>query len=139
MSKREVLIQTLVSDYKNQIRKIRACFLPMLKEYIPLNEYAALNELHCHGDLMISEIADHLQVTNSHISVTSDKLINRGLVIRKNSAEDRRIVYLSITPKGEELAVNMDKVLHEFYEEKLSKMTIGEIETFISLIHKINL
>ncbi|MGG1572441.1 MarR family winged helix-turn-helix transcriptional regulator [Fictibacillus sp. NRS-1165] len=137
MKNREALVQDLVTTYRNQNRKARACFHPLLKDFIPLNEYAALKVLRCHGDQMVSEIADRLQVTNSHISVTSDKLINRGLVTRKHSEQDRRIVYLSITPKGEQLGDEMDQVLHDFYQETFSEFTVEEIEIFIKLLNKI--
>ncbi|WP_155891140.1 transcriptional regulator, SarA/Rot family [Ectobacillus panaciterrae] len=41
------------------------------------------------------------------MTAVSDKLIERGLVIRQRSAEDRRFIYLSITDKGKELAEKM--------------------------------
>lgn len=137
MKNREVLLQDLVKCYRNQTRKVRSCFHPLLKDYIPFNEFTALKVLNKYGDQMVSEIADRLEVTNSHISVTSDKLINRDLVTRKYSEGDRRIVYLSITPKGRQLAEEMEKVLGEFFGEKFSEMTIEEIEMFIALLNKI--
>ncbi|WP_062238810.1 MarR family winged helix-turn-helix transcriptional regulator [Fictibacillus sp. FJAT-27399] len=139
MKNRETLVKDLVTNYRNQTKKIRACFHPLLKDFIPLNEYAALKVLRCQGNQMVSEIADQLQVTNSHISVTSDKLINRGLVTRKHSEQDRRIVYLSITSKGEELADKMDDVLQDFYEETFSELSEEEIEMFIKLLNKIKM
>ncbi|MDM5197377.1 MarR family transcriptional regulator [Fictibacillus enclensis] len=139
MKTREKLVQDLVISYRNRTKKIRSCFHPLLKDYIPYNEYAVLKVLNCFGDQMVSEIADHLHVTNSHISVTSDKLINRGLVKRTHSSEDRRIVYLSITSEGKQMAEKMEEVLQGFYEKAFEELTEEEMETFISLLNKIKL
>lgn len=38
----------------------------------------------------------------------SDKLLNKGLIDRKRSESDRRIVYLALNKKGNELLANID-------------------------------
>jgi len=51
----------------------------------------------------MSGIAGFLGVTNAAISRAVDRLVNRGLLARNVSREDRRAVDLALTPKGSDL------------------------------------
>lgn len=51
----------------------------------------------------LSGIAGFLGVTNAAVSRAVDRLVNRGLVARNVSREDRRAVDLALTPQGRDL------------------------------------
>ena len=48
-------------------------------------------------------MANELNVSNSHITAVTEKLINKGFVTRSRSTSDRRVVYLEITEQGKDL------------------------------------
>jgi len=53
--------------------------------------------------LKVSDVADFLGVTNAAASRAIDRLVQRDLIDRSVSVEDRRAVELSVTPNGREL------------------------------------
>jgi DNA-binding MarR family transcriptional regulator len=48
----------------------------------------------------VRQLAAHMGVTASTMSITVDRLVQRGYVIRAVGAEDRRRVELRLTPAG---------------------------------------
>lgn len=59
-----------------------------------------------HGD-----IAYHLDVTPAVVTGLVDRLVRRELVERKGSKEDRRVVFVKVTPAGAEMLRDVDGLL----------------------------
>ena len=55
------------------------------------------------GPLPVNTIGPKVNLTPGSISVAVDRLLDRGLVSRVESPEDRRVRVVSLTPKGKEL------------------------------------
>lgn len=54
----------------------------------------------------VSATADYLGVTMAAVSSLVDRLIRNGLLNRDRSESDRRVVYISLTPRGKEVIQN---------------------------------
>jgi DNA-binding MarR family transcriptional regulator len=66
-----------------------------------------------------------------------DQMVERGLVMRGRSETDRRVVTLSLTPRGRSLVEALaPKVMH-FWNELLSGFTHAEVDTLISLLTRL--
>ena len=48
----------------------------------------------------MSSVARSLRITMGTLTVAVNNLVKKGYVIRTRSEEDRRVVYASLTPKG---------------------------------------
>lgn len=59
-----------------------------------------------HGD-----IAYHLDVTPAVVTGLVDRLVRRHLVRRENGKEDRRVVFVKVTPAGAEMLRDVDGLL----------------------------
>src|SRR5215216_4836929 len=70
-------------------------------------EFAVLEVLYHKGALPLGEIRDRILVTGASTTYVVKKLEERGLMRRRTSAEDQRIVFGELTAKGRAL---MDKV-----------------------------
>ncbi len=138
MNTRDELIQNVVSTMRNQTKKMQLSVIPTLKSYIPLNEFLALHLLYKEGNHIVSEIAEHMHISNSSMTCISDRLMEREFVTRVRSQKDRRVVYLSITDKGKAFAEEMEKVLTKEYGEKLGHFTDEELQTFLRLLNKMD-
>jgi DNA-binding MarR family transcriptional regulator len=49
-----------------------------------------------YGDMKVSDIAKRLDLSNSTVSGLVDRLVEKGVVDRKRSEEDRRVVMISL-------------------------------------------
>ena len=66
---------------------------------------------------MVSRVANELNVSNSHITAVTEKLINKGFVTRSRSTSDRRVVYLEITEQGKDLVAKMEGAKNNIYKK----------------------
>jgi MarR family 2-MHQ and catechol resistance regulon transcriptional repressor len=74
---------------------------------LSLTEFAVLEVLYHKGALPLGAIRDRILVTGASTTYVVTKLEERGLMRRRTSAEDQRVVFGELTPKGRAL---MDKV-----------------------------
>jgi MarR family 2-MHQ and catechol resistance regulon transcriptional repressor len=66
-------------------------------------DFRILEALLNKGPLPVNTIGPKVYLTPGSISVAIDRLLDRGLVSRVESPEDRRVRIVSLTPKGKEL------------------------------------
>ena len=84
----------------------------------------------------LSELARKLKVTKPTVTNHIDKLEKLGYVKRVQSEEDKRIQFLQLTEKGENISFLHDS-FHEVFTEKLSiKLARKEQEQLIMLLQK---
>jgi DNA-binding MarR family transcriptional regulator len=80
---------------------------------------------------MVSDVAEIMGVTNAAASRSTDRLVQRGLIDRRVSSEDRRAVELTLTEEGEALLERVRDVsdkhlfaaLGDYDDEKLEELS----------------
>jgi DNA-binding MarR family transcriptional regulator len=77
--------------------------------------------------MKITDLSKRLCLSNSTVSGLIDKLEAQEMVIRERSKEDKRVVYVSIAPKYEELFKNFHKEVEKNIEKTLSRGTAEEL------------
>jgi MarR family 2-MHQ and catechol resistance regulon transcriptional repressor len=71
-----------------------------------LSDFAVLEVLLHKGPLPVNTIGPIVGLTPGSISIAVDRLVAKGLVSRVESAEDRRIRTVALTPRGKDLIVS---------------------------------
>jgi DNA-binding MarR family transcriptional regulator len=74
--------------------------LAAVDEQVSVPGMRVLVMVRAHGSLNMSAVADGLGVNASTASRTCDRLVNAGLLDRRNDASDRRHVSLTLTARG---------------------------------------
>jgi DNA-binding MarR family transcriptional regulator len=105
--------------------------------YIPWNEFIVLRILNRTNKEMVSRVANELNVSNSHITAVTEKLINKGFVTRSRSTSDRRVVYLEITEQGKDLVAKMEGEKKKYLQERFSALSEDEMDIMISISKKL--
>ncbi|PFV77371.1 MarR family transcriptional regulator [Bacillus thuringiensis] len=105
--------------------------------YIPWNEFIVLRILNRTNKEMVSRVANELNVSNSHITAVTEKLINKGFVTRSRSTSDRRVVYLEITEQGKDLVAKMEGAKKQYLQERFSMLSEEEMNIMISISKKL--
>jgi len=88
---------------------------------LSMTEFAVLEVLYHKGALPLGEIRDRILVTGASTTYVVNKLEERGLMRRRTSAEDQRIVFGELTAKGRTL---LDEVFPA-HVERLRHVTAG--------------
>lgn len=95
---------------------------PHLTEHgLGTTEFAVLEVLYHKGALPPGEIRDRILVTGASTTYVVTKLEERGLIRRTPCAEDQRVVFGELRPKGRRL---MDEVFPG-HVDRLRQVTAG--------------
>src|ERR1700728_3360491 len=130
------------------IQETSHVWLVMLKAMRALTRYAAagmegtglgnsdfrvLEVLLHKGPLPVNTIGPLVDLTPGSISIAVDRLVAKGLVSRSESAEDRRVRIVALTPGGHDLIVSafrkhsgqMKKVFSDLSAEELRSLEVA--------------
>ena len=102
-------------------------------------EFGILEVLHHKGPLLLGEIQRKILVTSGGITYLVDRLVEKGLVRRENSADDRRARYAVLTPAGRQLIKRIFPQHASCLEQALNGLTGAEQREAIALIKKLGL
>jgi len=83
----------------------------------------------------IGEIAERLQIQHHSTVELVDRMVVRGLIRRKRAAEDRRQVFLELTPKGEKMLREMAG-LHRDELRNTAPALVGALRKVIAGVQK---
>ena len=106
--------------------------------------YHILRILERRGPLPVSAIGKQLFIAKQNMTTLIDRLMNDGLVERKNDAADRRIINILITKKGVGFSKEIMLGLKKIVRENLSKLNDKDIKSLHSafrvmrtIVHKL--
>ncbi len=85
------------------------------------------------GSTNFRKLAERLKVTPSNVTGIIDRLVEQGLISRTENPEDRRVILLKTTAKGDALVAelrerrsrHLSKILTELNKEDLNIITQG--------------
>ncbi|HWI46814.1 MAG TPA: MarR family transcriptional regulator [Rummeliibacillus sp.] len=100
-------------------------------------EFAVLELLYHKGDQPIQTVGKKILIASSSITYVIDKLEKKQLVSRRDCPNDRRVIYATLTTKGNEL---MDQIF-PLHQEKVADifgcLEENELDNIIELMKKI--
>lgn len=107
------------------------------------SQFFVLKRIRERKRLTVSEAAENLGVSLSAITALVDRLVKTGMVTRTRDENDRRLVWLEITPEGEEVLQScvagrkriMEKYLGQLPEEDLVQL-VNIYEKLFALIRQ---
>lgn len=88
---------------------------------LSIKEMHTIEAIGLSGKLSSNEIAKNLNITPGTVSVSVQKLVNKGYVERVKLKEDRRVVRLKLTRKGKLLY----RLHHKFHMDMVDRATEG--------------
>jgi len=101
-------------------------------------EIRALIRLGSNGRMIMSDLAAALGVPLSTATHTVDRLVEKGLVVRNRSEQDRRVVQVEMSEPGKTLQASLRSKHQAMARSWLAPLSPGERETFLELMAKIS-
>ena len=89
------------------------------------------------GELSLSELSKRIAATNSTVTGIVDRMVAAGLVVREQSADDRRVWKIKLTPQGRTIAKKLDIAPWEILRQALEALPAGELEALIATLAKV--
>lgn len=87
--------------------------------------------------ITVREIQGRMVQRSSNVTRIIDKLLEKGLVSRKECASNRRKMDINITKQGEALLVMLDRKVKAFHEPMAKNLTEPEARKLANLILKL--
>lgn len=91
-------------------------------------QLVALRHLSRSGTLTMSDLTDRVGVTRGAMTGLVDRLEEAGLVERRPCEADRRVVFLDLTTRGQDVLSAMQEAWREEVRGWLAKLAPGERE-----------
>ncbi len=103
---------------------------------VSLAEGRCLRILNENTKLSVHELAAKMSLTCSRITRIIDNLVNKMLVTRASSLADRRVYFLMMTPRGEQMTREMEISHIQFYENILKQIPEAHRSALIRLMNE---
>lgn len=84
----------------------------------------------------MNELAKELNVSHSRVTRIMDNLVNKSLVTRRPSEDDRRCWFAIITEKGKKLAQNSQQTVVDQQEKIIKRLPQAEIDNIYKAFKK---
>ena len=102
-----------------------------------LSDFGVLELLLHRGPLPVNTIGPIVDLTPGSISIAVDRLVAKGLVSRVESAEDRRVRIVALTPRGKDLIVSAFRKHSDQMRRVFSELNAEELRTLEVTIKKV--
>ncbi|WP_040639918.1 MarR family winged helix-turn-helix transcriptional regulator [Pseudoramibacter alactolyticus] len=112
--------------------KARCC-----EDALTARQMACLRVLDTNKNVTFSDLAVRFGLSKPTVTELIGKLMDSGCVVKEKSREDRRVYYIRLTDKGKTIARMKLRAQMQLVEQIESQLNEIEIETLITLIHKI--
>lgn len=100
-------------------------------------EFAILEALYHKGPMLLGEVQKKILVSSGGITFLIDKLVKRGLVLRRPCETDRRARYAELTPAGRDLIAGIFPGHADVIRRAVSGLSSAEQQTLIDLLKKL--
>lgn len=93
---------------------------------LSMPQFGILMQLHYRGNCAVGDIGERFDITNAAASQLVDKLVQSGLIQRKEDPSDRRAKLLNLTDKGNKLIQQGIEGRYRWVDKLAVKLTIEE-------------
>ncbi len=131
----------------NQITQEISVILPKLMRYASTNQFSKVNvtpaqiimlaSIHDHGRCKIKTLAKERRISPPTATGLIDRLVKGKYVKRDSDPEDRRVVMVSLTEKGENTVRNYLKAIKNVWKNILTCLTVEEQRQYLNILKKI--
>ncbi|WP_027717634.1 MarR family winged helix-turn-helix transcriptional regulator [Desulfovirgula thermocuniculi] len=132
-----VLLERLDAVFQQLFRRLHARLVRSLPEGLTGSQFFALKLIFMRGRMTVSEMAEEHGVSLSAVTAMVDRLHRLGYVERQRDEADRRVVWLSLTPEGEELVRSCLASRRAVLEHYLSRLPAQDVVALVGIFEKL--
>lgn len=131
-------LNQLLTETFNEILKLEERSIRLATENaLSLTEVHTLEAIGCGVGKSMTEVAARLKITVSTLTISVNRLVNKGYVGRFRTAEDRRVVKVHLTPEGIAIVKAHDSFHERMIETVAKTLSDDELRIFNSCIENL--
>ncbi|MYL34509.1 MarR family transcriptional regulator [Pontibacillus yanchengensis] len=130
ISELEVTMRMFIRDFRKEMNE-------QLGDGFTSSDVAFLRIINESSNQNVSTLASTLNVSKSHATSVTDRLVEKELITRERSTSDRRVIVLALTDKGSEVLTHLEGIREKYMQkrfEPLSKEDLKELIRIYSLL-----
>lgn len=104
---------------------------------LSVEEFGVLSALQARGPGSVTRLARALNYDSTSVSRSAFRLTEQGLLNSDRSEEDRRVVVLSLTDRGEATIREILEDVEDLYRELLAGLSPRQVDGFVKTIERI--
>ena len=134
----KVINDTLVSLI-NEIWRLeeKAIITEEFKD-ITNNDMHIIEAIGLSGENTMSSVAKKLKITAGSLTTAVNALVRKAYVKRERSEEDRRVVYIALTEKGEKAFYHHEQFHRQMTNAVIEKLDDEEIDALVKMLKDIS-
>jgi DNA-binding MarR family transcriptional regulator len=106
-----------------------------LKEFgLTVNEWKVLGIIESNPFISLSSICSELEVELPYITDLVNKLVDKGLLTKTSSQEDKRSKVLLLSNKAKQVLPQTDESIRKVMRELLFGISIDELKTYLKVL-----
>lgn len=106
---------------------------------LTLTEFVIIEALYHKGPMLLGEVQKRIQLSSGGVTYTVDRLVEKGLVERRECESDRRARYAALTSKGETLINRILPAHAARINQVMLALSPREQDEAIALLRKLGL
>lgn len=119
---------------------VSGCVLDEIASHeLTATEFGILEALYHKGPLLLGDVQRKILLTSGGVTYAVDRLVEKGLVERRDCPSDRRARYAALTPKGEGLITRIFPPHAGRIEQTMSVLSAREQDELIALLRRLGL
>ena len=131
-------VNTFLVDIFGQINKLEQRALATgLNDDVSITEMKKKKKIGEAGSSRMTDIARALDVTLATLTVACDRMQKKDLIERTRAEKDRRVVMVSLTPKGQAAWQYHEKFHHDLIDAALADMSEEEQNALSRALEKL--
>lgn len=104
---------------------------------LTISQLHYIEAIHLLNNPTISEVAETLKITKASATVGVKRLTDLGYLNKRKSDQDKRVTNVSLTKKGEKLALSKQKALNDYENKMTAALKPEELEQLEIIMRKL--
>jgi DNA-binding MarR family transcriptional regulator len=136
---REAVERLLLDGLHSSTRALQVRIdLELRREGFTGPQFWTLHRILDQGPHTVGQLAEAMNVTPASASVSVDRLVGLGFVVRSREASDRRVQLIAITPKGHQAMHRVWVRVARMCTELLSDVPLRDIEVTSRVLQRLH-
>ena len=102
------------------------------------NDMHIIEAIGLSGENTMSSVAKKLKITAGSLTTAVNALVRKAYVKRERSEEDRRVVYIALTEKGENAFYHHEQFHRQMTNAVIEKLDDEEIDALVKMLKDIS-
>jgi MarR family transcriptional regulator, organic hydroperoxide resistance regulator len=87
------------------------------------------------GSLTMNELSDKMNLNTSTMTRILDNLVRDKYISRDRDEADRRIVVVSLTENGKEVAIKLSNSVNQYYKKIIENIPEGQVDSVLNSVN----